>query len=455
MPTVRGFVERLEVGRAGLVTLTLLQDDGSHQDYRIPDLDADPERFNEYLSKLALLRDAMDRAEPVEVEYDDKEGATRGLVRVARITRDQLAGPGKTQRVTVSVVGAVIGTAAGSGPHMESADLATIIGMAADGSVQRYVLDMQIPERAVAQAQLAALLRAQEAGATVSLEVTAESLRIVAVGVGDTDEQGSASALDTVDGFVESIAHSPFATSFSGTAQVMLTSAPPFNGAGNMVPLEPFTPQPVALLVAAGSAEYKLFVLALADKLRVRVMLSGAARDNDTATNRVVEGGNFTRAVGAGNEARLAKPLLVRGARVLHALCSASRPVWIEVRRRSLDIGPEAACTEGVPPPTSRCRPSVTCICPMLPNGSAGAASIMASTASNSASPPPSRFSWMAMRFASMLPPMAQRASPMPASKATTRSAWSCQPGAAHRSSTWTSTAFDKGCPQWPTRPRH
>ena len=307
MPTVRGFVERLEVGRAGLVTLTLLQDDGSHQDYRIPDLDADPERFNEYLSKLALLRDAMDRAEPVEVEYDDKEGATRGLVRVARITRDQLAGPGKTQRVTVSVVGAVIGTAVGAGPHMESADLATIIGMAADGSVQRYVLDMQIPERAVAQAQLAALLRAQEAGATVSLEVTAESLRIVAVGVGDTDEQGSASALDTVDGFVESIAHSPFATSFSGTAQVMLTSAPPFNGAGNMVPLEPFTPQPVALLVAAGSAEYKLFVLALADKLLVRVMLAAAARDNDTATNRVVEGGNFTRAVGAGNEASLAK----------------------------------------------------------------------------------------------------------------------------------------------------
>jgi len=349
MPTVRGFVERLEVGRAGLVTLTLLHEDGSRQDYLIPDLDADPERFNEYLSKLALLRDAMDRAEPVEVEYDGKEGTTRGLSRVARITRDQLAGPGKTLRVTASVVGAVIGTAVGAGPHMESADMATIIGMAADGSVQRYVLDMQIPERAVAQAQLAALLRAQEAGATVTLEVTAESLRIVAVGVGDTDEQGSAGALDTIDGFVESIAHSPFATSFSGTAQVMLTTAPPFNGAGNMVPLEPFTPQAVTLLVAAGSAEYKLFVLALADKLRVRVMLAGAARGHDKPTNRVVEGANFTMVVAAGVEANTAKPLLVRGARVLHALCSASRPVWIEVRRRSLDIGPEVACTEGVP----------------------------------------------------------------------------------------------------------
>lgn len=353
MPTVRGFVERLEVGRAGLVTITLLQDDSRH-DYVIPDLDADPERFNEYLSKLAILRDAMDRAEPVEAEYDQKEGATRGLVRVARITRDQLASPGKTQRVTVSVVGAVISTAVGTGPHMESADLATIVCMAVDGTVQRYVLDMQIPERAAAQAQLAALLRAQNAGETVSLEVTSEGLRIVAVGVGNT-EQGGATTFEKVDGFVESIAHSPFATAISGTATVMVTSAPPFNGAGNMVPLEAFAPQSIPLLVAAGSEEYRLFVLALANKLRLRVML-GVAGGNDTVPGVNTAAGvpaveDKSRLLSSGALASELPPKarLVRGAEVLHALCSASRPVWIEVRRRSLDVGPEATCTEGVP----------------------------------------------------------------------------------------------------------
>jgi hypothetical protein len=366
MPTVRGFVQRLEVGRAGLVTIVLLHADGSSADYIIPDLDADPERFNEYLSKLGIMRDAMDRAEPVEVEYDQKEGSTRSLARVARITRDQLAAD-ETQRVAVSVVGVVIGTAVGTGGHMESADLATIVCMAADGSVQRYVLDMQIPERAVAQAQLGALLHAQEDGAVVTLEVTTRGLRIVAVGVGNTDEQGDGGGtFETSDGFVESIRHSPFATGLSGTALVMLTTAPPFNGAGNMVPLLPFTPQPLALLVAAGSAEYKLFVLALAEKLRVRVMLGGTKHGDKAVLNQVATSRTLTKmdtsdANAAADEKTSAfnignlvnekpmKPLLVRGAKVLHALCSASRPVWIEVRRRSLDLGPEATCTEGVP----------------------------------------------------------------------------------------------------------
>ena len=69
MPIIRGFVERLEIGRAGLVVASLRHDDGSTNDYQIADLDADPERFNERLSKLGILRDAMTPAEPVEVEY--------------------------------------------------------------------------------------------------------------------------------------------------------------------------------------------------------------------------------------------------------------------------------------------------------------------------------------------------------------------------------------------------
>ena len=105
MPIIRGFVERLEIGRAGLVVAALRHDDGSGADYQIADLDADPERFNERLSKLGILRDAMTRAEPVEVEYTGgSEGnGARTLERVARITRDGLVPTAQTERLTALV----------------------------------------------------------------------------------------------------------------------------------------------------------------------------------------------------------------------------------------------------------------------------------------------------------------------------------------------------------------
>ncbi len=88
--TKRGFVQRIEIGRAGLVVVTLLHEDGATAEYHIRDLDADPERFNERLSKLGVLRDAMTRAEPVEIECsrEDKTGSPRLIERATRITRD-------------------------------------------------------------------------------------------------------------------------------------------------------------------------------------------------------------------------------------------------------------------------------------------------------------------------------------------------------------------------------
>ena len=89
MPTQRGFVERLEIGRQAQVVASLLHDDGSRADYTLADLDADPERFNERLSKLAILRDAMDADEPVEIEYSGEQEQLT-IDRVARITRSSL-----------------------------------------------------------------------------------------------------------------------------------------------------------------------------------------------------------------------------------------------------------------------------------------------------------------------------------------------------------------------------
>jgi hypothetical protein len=101
MPTKRGFVQQIEVGRAGLVRVLLIHSDGTTGTYTIADLDADPERFNERLSKLAILRDAMDRAEPVEIEHA-AEG--QAIDRAARISRDALAPSTKVDQVVGVVV---------------------------------------------------------------------------------------------------------------------------------------------------------------------------------------------------------------------------------------------------------------------------------------------------------------------------------------------------------------
>lgn len=355
MPTIRGFVEGLEIGRAGLFTATVVQDNGTRDTYRIADLDADPERFNERLSKLGLLRDAMDAAEPVEIEYVS-EGNANYIDRVRRITRDSIAPVTETTRVTGMVIGVAVAAQNRAGTATEAPDRAVVALMAA-GSAQSFVLDMQTPERGVAEAQLDMLREAQTAGEAVTIDATSKERRIVAVARGDLGATGAGGGdAETLAGFVESIAHSQLAQSH--VMAVTLVTAPPFETAagGHYVRLEPFTPGEVTLAVLRGSPEYALLEAALRDKLRVHVAATAAAQQDtpneprdDTpppATHVPRSGekpltGGVTR---SGDALRL-----VRGVEVLHALASASRPVWIEVRRRSLDVGPEAPCADGLP----------------------------------------------------------------------------------------------------------
>lgn len=361
MPTIRGFVEGLEIGRAGLLVATVVQDDGTRGTYRIADLDADPERFNERLSKLGLLRDAMDAAEPVEIEFTS-EGSANLIERVRRITRDSLEPVTATDRVTGMVIGVAVAARNLTGAASEAADRA-VVGLMAAGSAQSYVLDLQAPERGVAEAQLDLLREAQAAGDTVTLDVAVKERRIVSVtrgelgGAGDGGDKG-----EPIAGFVEAIAHSQLAQSH--VMLVRLVTAPPFETAagGHFVKLEPFTPSEIALAVLRGSPEHALLEAALRDKLRVHVLGSAAAdsdrpneprdepRDDNEPMSHVplaADGGVIGVVDGAAGHAR---PLrLVRGVELLHALASASRPVWIEVRRRSLDVGPEVPCAPGLP----------------------------------------------------------------------------------------------------------
>jgi hypothetical protein len=374
MPTIRGFVERLEVGRAGLALAAVLHDNGSRADYVLPDLDADPERFNERLSKLGLLRDAMSRAEPVEIEYNqDGESAARLIERVGRITRDALGANTETARAAVFVVGISLLADTRWGARAEVGDVATVVTMTDAGAVDAFLLDMQLPERAVAGALFEMLREAQANGQPVTLVFDPKSRRIVGVEDGGANESLQGGDGGAVDGFVESIAIAPGLAPLSNVALVEFTTAPPFGPAGNVVPLVPFTPALKSLLVVQGSAEYELFVAGLRDKLRMRVKL-GAVVGSSANEIPSIDGKNVDPArpavrvrlssvFGAAATAANAAPVkvgsgegegdamvLVRATQLVAALASASRPVWIRIARQSLDQGPDGvACTEGLP----------------------------------------------------------------------------------------------------------
>ena len=376
MPTIRGFIERLEVGRAGLVTASVLADDASVADYVIRDLDADPERFNERLSKVGILRDAMNRAEPVEIEYT-QEGATRLIDRVARITRDVLAGTAGTQRVPAFVVGVSVVAQNRTGNRVESGDRAAVAVLSNAGALATYMLDLQIPERAVAMAQLEMIAAAQENGQPLTLVVESNSQRIVGVELGDPASIHNGGEIEPVDGFVESITVAPGFAPMGNFAIVAFTTAPAFAGAGNVIELKPFLPALRLFLVVQGSLEYDLFVAGLRDKLRMRVVAgpevqrAGRKTDEKSAPQNAdvqirtfasaaagADGADKTAVKGASDSAEevkaysigVSKLTLVRGAELLVALASASRPVWIEISRQSLDKGPEGDnCVEGLP----------------------------------------------------------------------------------------------------------
>lgn len=369
MPTERGFVEALGVGRAGLIEATVLHADGSTAIYTVADLDADPERFNERLSKLGILRDAMDRAEPVEISYE-KEGDTRPIDSVKRLTRDVLARPTETTRAEGMVVGLAVGFQVDAGPHGEATDYGLLSLLTTNGP-ESFMIPMQAAERDAAMAMVNIARDAQASGASVAVTYEMKTRRVTEVLRNDVAGLGGSAQTDEFGAFVEEIAHTPV----SNLMLVTVTTAPAFQSPGNIVPLVPFDPEARILAVVYNSPEYLLLLAALRDKLRVEVMaLSPGEKekgtgDNDAEAERLksAAGGQILRTGGASMlramsmdsglnmgtgsviEAEVRRPMLVRGVSLQHALCTASRPVWIEVNRRALDVGPDNECVEGLP----------------------------------------------------------------------------------------------------------
>jgi len=375
MTTDRGFVQSIDVGRGGLVTVNVLLDDGTVAVYVISDLDGDPERFNERLSKLALLRDAMDRAEPVEIDHEAGDSGEE-IDRAERITRDTLGDPAVAETVVGLVVGLLVHGQNQPGPTTELPDYAEVALLPPSGPSATYRIDLQIPERPTAGDQLQMVRDAYAQGSMIQLTVGAADgqgnqwVLEVASGNLSGGAGGGSGSPTTVSGFVESLSLIPLtlppAFSSANLASVGFTTAPDFTGPGGTVDTSPYTPDLLELLVVEGSLTYLLFKAGLQDNLRMEVEATAVApSDPNAPPNTTVDTTVNTPTAPAPNEpaapkatapAETASPTgsanttyLVSGAELLAPLASASRPVWIQIDRDMLDKGPDGDCVPGVP----------------------------------------------------------------------------------------------------------
>jgi hypothetical protein len=385
MTTTRGFVDRIEVGRAGLARIRLLSVTG-RSEYVVSDLDADPERFNERLSKVAIARDAMNRSDPVEIEWAEGDAGNE-IDRIARISRDQLDPPGNVETRGGLVVRVVLQAHNAIQSEGDVHDEARVYLLTTTGEAAVLRLDMQIPERAVACEQLDMIRDAQASGQLAQFLVSTEEEQvptIIAVWSGPGADRPD-EADHTVSGFVESLGVilPAGADALDGSlALARITTAPEFTGVGGTVDLTPFEPQALEAFVARGSVPYTLLEAGLRDNTRVRVRYHVAKAqaaerpEGGDGENTAREEGSTPPANGeegtvrfrtADVEAALLKqyrsqashdaehsgalPGLITGAELLAPLASASRPVWLHIDREMLDRGPDGAedCPPGLP----------------------------------------------------------------------------------------------------------
>lgn len=349
MAVSQGFVQKIEVNRGGQVTATLILTDGTTGAFTIQDLDGDPERFNERLSKLGLLRDAMNRAEPVEIEHDTVNGSEE-IERIDRITRDDIGLTTALTALSGMVIAVQVTAQTLIAAGLDSPDTAKVTLLGSDLSVQTCTLNLQAPERLVAQAQLDILVNAQASGDTVQLMVQTADNTIRAVAVGSSDAGAFQEGTTIVSGFVESLGLIG-STSSSDFATATFTTAPDFTGPGNTVSPNPFTPQLLTFLVPKASPAYELFEAGLRDNLRMRVRYasSRAKQDPNNPTTGTATGATNAAPPTDVNE-NPTPTLVALAVDLLAPLASASRPVWIAIQRESLDCGPEGCgCVDGVP----------------------------------------------------------------------------------------------------------
>ena len=110
MPSFNGFVEALQVRDDGWVEATLLAPEaGNARDtFFLADLDGNVAESNRRLARLGLLRDALARSHPVEIEFRADGALGNEITDVVVHARASLEGFRASRQLTGVVVGLAV-----------------------------------------------------------------------------------------------------------------------------------------------------------------------------------------------------------------------------------------------------------------------------------------------------------------------------------------------------------
>jgi hypothetical protein len=335
MAIYRGLVRSVQVRSDGWVELVVMAVHASNatQTFFIDDLDGPIEDANKRLGRLGLLRDALSRVLPVEIEYhsDGERGDMVDDVTVfARPSLEGRQGSSRLEGVVIGISLTERNPSSATSPYLDPADLAAISLLADDGSVQVAYLDLQRPDPLTAQSMLALLGAAHDNRRRVALLVT-----LVWNDKGSETGYGGRNA-GQAPGFIEACEwitvpeadleyHHAFierlgqryesyersAASELSFVRVLYTTAPDQTPEGDISENGSFTPVTAEAWVHGDSPLYALLQAALRDGLQVQLGL---------------------------REGR------VESVQLVGPLGSAARPIWIEVCTKVTQLEESGLC---------------------------------------------------------------------------------------------------------------
>ena len=358
MATYRGFVESLQVRDDGWVEFVLQAVHASNalKTFFIPDLDGDILTAHKRLADLSLLRDAIARILPVEVEYNSDADQGNLVEDLTIYPRPSIDGRGPGRRIEGIVIGVSIferGPESGTTPYRDEADLAGVTLLTDAGTLEQVLLDLQRPDPMTAHAMLGLFREAyrtrrpvavlvstshrnqpgpkgRTVGATLSSSGTSLEGTAAATGAGGnipdfiqacewvtvTDE-----TLDYLYAFIERLgqryeSYEADEAPALSHVRVLYTTAPGQTPEGDVSDNGAFTPQTAEAWVHDDSPLLVRLEAALRDKLQVKLGL---------------------------------KETKVHEVEIVGHLGSAARPIWIRVYRAVLPPGSDVGLCENVP----------------------------------------------------------------------------------------------------------
>ncbi len=287
MSLQRGFVESIETRKDGWVEIVLLalHSGNARKTYFIPSLDGDLTKAHRRLAQLSVLRDALARSAPVEVEFltDEKQGdLVEDVTIYTASSLEKRQGVWWTEGIVVSLSILEHGPQSSSTPYLDTPDTASVVLLREAGILESYKLDLQRPEPRTAHAILSTLRDALKTRRPVAVRVAPHESNREEDNyiVGARKRVPSATELEEVVAFVESIGQRSESyvednSRLLNHLWVKYTTAPDQYSAGGLSENGSFVPSSGVAWVHQDSPLLAGLRAALRDQLQVRLSLSG------------------------------------------------------------------------------------------------------------------------------------------------------------------------------------